>query len=204
MLHYATIYPDTLGLLKEIMLIPELSDFSLAGGTALALQIGHRISYDLDLFGKRPFIVDEILDLLSPVVKVQILQQSKNILILDASGIKLDFVNYRYPLLHPPLTIDGIRLVSKADISAMKLAAIAGRGRKRDFTDVYFLLQEYSLKEIMDFYTQKYADGSEMMIVRSLTYFDDADMDEDVVFLKSADWDEVKKEMLKQIKSSYL
>ena len=204
MLHYATIYPDTLGLLKELMQKPELSNFSLAGGTSLALQIGHRISYDLDMFGNEPLDVDEVLDLLSPIVKVEILQQSKNILILDASGIKLDFVNYRYPLLYPPTTVDGIRLLTKADIAAMKLAAIAGRGKKRDFVDLYFLLQEYDMRAIMDFYKKKYPDGSEMMVVRSLSYFDDADKDEDVVFLKHIEWTYIKSELLDRVKSSYL
>jgi hypothetical protein len=204
MLHYATVYPDTLELLKKLMAIPELSGFYLAGGTALALQIGHRISYDLDMFGQRSFEVDEILDLLAPIVKVEILQQSKNILILDAQGIKLDFVNYRYPLLNPTTTIDNIRLVSKPDIGAMKLAAIAGRGKKRDFTDIFFLLQDYKLNELMEFYNQKYADGSEMMVVRSLSYFDDADNDEDSILLKNVPWEHIKNEILNQIKRFYL
>lgn len=204
MLHYTTVYPDTLELLKKLMAIPELSNFYLAGGTALALQIGHRISYDLDMFGQRNFEVEEILELLAPIVKVQILQQSKNILILDAQGIKVDFVNYRYPLLNPPATIDNIRFVSKPDIGAMKLAAIAGRGKKRDFTDIFFLLQDYQLNELMEFYNQKYKDGSEMMVLRSLSYFDDADNDEDTVLLKNAVWENIKDEILNQIKRFYL
>jgi hypothetical protein len=204
MLHYTTIYPNTLELLKKLMAVPELSGFCLAGGTSLALQVGHRISYDLDLFGQRNFDVEEILDLLAPIVKVEILQQSKNILILDAQGIKVDFVNYRYPLLNPTITIDNIRLLSKSDIGAMKLAAIAGRGKKRDFTDVYFLLQEYKLNELMTFYNKKYADSSEMMVVRSLSYFDDADSDEDSVLLKKVDWEVIKDEILSQIKRFYL
>ncbi|MFY7789010.1 MAG: hypothetical protein ACOVQA_14170, partial [Thermoflexibacteraceae bacterium] len=78
------------------------------------------------------------------------------------------------------------------------------RGKKRDFTDVYFLLQEYKLNELMTFYNKKYADGSEMMVVRSLSYFDDADSDEDSVLLKKVDWEVVKDEILSQIKRFYL
>lgn len=93
MLHYTTIYPETLGLLRKLMDVPELSGFSLAGRTSLALQIGHRISYDLDMFGHHSFDAHEIIDLIAPLVNLEILQQTKNILILDAQGIKLDFVN---------------------------------------------------------------------------------------------------------------
>jgi alpha-D-ribose 1-methylphosphonate 5-triphosphate synthase subunit PhnI len=101
------------------------------------------------------------------------------------------------------LNIDGIRLLSTADISAMKFAAVAGRGRKRDFIDIFFLLKEYSLKEMMAFYNAKYFDGSEMMVARSLTYFDDADGDEDLELLKDADWNTVKKTISKAVNSLY-
>ena len=199
MLHYETVFPDTLELLKTLMNIPELEGFNLAGGTSLALQIGHRLSYDLDMFGNRPFEYQEIMDLLAPIATVKTMSQSRHILILDVEEIKVDFVNYRYPLINPPLLIDGLRILSTADIAAMKLAAIAGRGRKRDFTDLYFLLQEFSLREILDFYNQKYADGSEMMIARSLTYFDDAETDEDLKLFKKVKWEKVKSTILKEV-----
>lgn len=96
MLHLQTIQPDTLGLLKALMSIPELAEFNLAGGTSLALQIGHRVSYDLDLFGNRPFTSDEILSLVSNLGTIEVSNQTPNILILGISGIKVDFVNYRY------------------------------------------------------------------------------------------------------------
>jgi hypothetical protein len=81
--------------------------------------------------------------------------------------------------------------------------AIAGRGRKRDFTDLYFLLQQFTLREILDFYNQKYHDGSEMMIVRSLTYFDDADTDEDLKLFKKIKWEKVKSTILKEVNSLF-
>lgn len=82
MLYRATIHPDTLELLKRILAIPALSDFNLAGGTSLALQIGHRISVDLDFFGKRDFETIEILDLLADFTPLRIISQAKIILIL--------------------------------------------------------------------------------------------------------------------------
>ena len=203
MLQTQTVLPATLELLKSLMAQPELKDFALAGGTSLSLQIGHRISLDLDFFGNSPFEINEMLDLLHLLGNVSILKQSRNILITEVNGVKVDFVNYRYPLLRNILEIDGIRLVSTADIAAMKFGAVAGRGRKRDFTDIYFLLQEFSLAEMMSFYNAKYDDGSEMMVARSLTYFDDADGDQDMQMLKKAPWNTVKKTILKAVNQYY-
>ena len=203
MLQTKTIHADTLALLKKIMALPELNGFNLVGGTSLALQIGHRISVDLDLFGNRPFEVSEILDLVRPLGEVRTLSQSKHILILNINGVKVDFVNYRYPLLQDVLLVDNIRLVSLQDIAAMKLAAIVGRGRKRDFTDLFFLLKHFSLSELMEFYNAKYNDGNEMIVVRSLTYFADADLDEDMQLLKKADWHTVKTKLLSEVNKLY-
>ena len=103
------------------------------------------------------------------------MQSSKNILITDINGLKVDFLNYRYQLLDKPMEIDGIRMLSTKDIAAMKLNVIAGRGSKKDFIDLYFLLKKISMREMLDFYLQKYFDGSVFMVQKSLTYFDDAD-----------------------------
>jgi predicted nucleotidyltransferase component of viral defense system len=182
----------------------DLSGFHLAGGTSLALQIGHRVSVDLDFFGNRPFEALEILDELQEFAPVSVMSQSKNILVLNVQEVKVDFVNYRYPLISPILEEDGIRLFSPPDIGAMKLTAIAGRGRKRDFFDLYFLLRQYSLPEIMKFYLQKFNDGSEFMVVRSLTYFEDADQDEDVILLKErVTWEQVKKVISNAVRKHY-
>lgn len=203
MLYYETVRPSTLALLKKIMAVPELEDFNLAGGTALALQLGHRISIDLDFFGQSNLPLEEIISLLSERSKLTILTQSRNILVLNIEDIKVDFVNYKYPLLKPFQTLEGIRLVAPEDIAAMKLAAVAGRGRKRDFYDLYFLLQQFQLDELIQFYNDKYPDGSEFMIVKSLIYFDDAELDEDPILLKEADWQLVKTYITKEVNRLY-
>lgn len=203
MLHTNTVLPGTLDLLKRVMAVPELEDFNLAGGTSLALQIGHRLSVDLDLFGARPFEKDEILDLADDLGTVRLMHATKNILVLDINGVKVDFVNYKYPLLREVHKESDIRLVSLPDIGAMKLAAITGRGRKRDFTDLFFLMNQYSLSELLTFYNQKYPDGSEFLVARSLTYFDDADQDESLNLLQNADWPTVKKTIENEVKKRY-
>lgn len=194
MLHLTAIQPETLGLLRKLMLLPELQDFNLAGGTALALQIGHRLSVDLDFFGDVVFDSSEVLGAIKEIADVTIMNQSRAILILNTNGVKTDFVRYRYPLLHPVLKIEGIRLLSTIDIGAMKLAAITNRGRKRDFLDLFYLLQYHSLRQLMDAYNAKYADGSEFLVLKSIIYFDDAEEDEmPIVFDSTLTWPLIKK-----------
>ena len=192
MLQHHTVEPGTLDLLKKIMAVPELSAFNLAGGTALALQIGHRKSVDLDFFGARPIDKDEISGLLEQLGDIQILQSSRNILIFNINGVKVDFVNYKYPWLEEIKQIENIRLASLADIGAMKLNAIIGRGKKRDFTDLYFLLKRFTLTELFKFYREKYPDGNEFLVLRSLTYFGDAEEDNELELFEPADWSDVK------------
>lgn len=201
MLHTSTVYPTTLGLLKELMQLPALAEFNLAGGTALALQIGHRISVDLDFFGNIDFESIEILDAVQDIAEVSIISQSRAILILNTSGVKTDFVRYRYPLLQPVNEIDGIRLLSTLDIGAMKLAAITNRGRKRDFFDLFFLLQTYTLRNLFDAYNAKYRDGSEFLVLKSVTYFEDAEEDDiPAVFDTSLSWELVKRTIEREAK----
>ncbi len=200
MLHTDTIFPGTLELLNGVMKIPEFDSYLLAGGTALALQIGHRISVDLDFFGEKEIDAEEFVDLLRSIGTVRIMSRSKNILILDINGIKVDFVNYRYPMIKVPIQEGSIRLTNLEDIGAMKLAAITGRGRKRDFVDLHFLLNHFSLEALMEFYRTKYPDGSEFLVIRSLTYFADADQDEDPRMLIPVKWEAVKSSIIREVR----
>lgn len=200
MLQIQTIEPNTLDLLKYIMQCPFLHNFNLVGGTALALQIGHRLSYDLDMFGNNPLQHDDIIDYLQLKYKVTKINTSNKILILNVDNIKTDFVNYKYPLLDNIVEYDGIRMVSKKDIAAMKLNAIVGRGRKRDFVDLFFLLKEFTLDQLLQFYNLKFEDGSVMMVLRSLNYFDDAENDSNINFCKPSNWEKIKLSIAKNVK----
>jgi predicted nucleotidyltransferase component of viral defense system len=175
----------------------EINDFVLVGGTALSLQIGHRVSIDIDLFGN--CVLDEIIigEILSNYGETQNLKKSKRIQIFSVLGIKVDFVDYQYKLLSEPVIAEGIRIASLKDIAAMKLNAICGRGSKKDFIDLYFLLKFFSLDEIVGFYLEKYHDGSEFLVRKSLTYFEDADKDEMPLMLTEVSWKEIKDTILK-------
>jgi predicted nucleotidyltransferase component of viral defense system len=197
MLQTQTIEPKLLELLKKIMASEVFEGFYLVGGTSLALQIGHRFSIDIDMFGNAEINEIEFTEELSNFGNVITLKKSKNIIIFSVDGIKVDFVNYKYPLIENPKVIQNIRMVSDKDIGAMKLNAIAGRGSRKDFVDLFFLLKKYTLKEIFSFYKNKYIDGSEFMVLKSLTYFDDAEEEEMPVMFEDVDWNQIKKTILK-------
>ncbi len=201
MLHLETIDSPTLVLLNRIMQMPEFSGLNLVGGTSLALQIGHRKSIDLDLFGHIELDDYGFVNVLSRFESVQLINKTANIKTYLINQIKVDFVNYPYSWLQPYQTIDGIRLAAKSDIAAMKLSAITGRGTKKDFIDLAFLLKEFPLEMMFRYYHQKFPDGSEFMVLKSLTYFEDAEKDHLPVMLKKIDWETIKSEIITETKN---
>lgn len=200
MLFYKTVYPQTLGLLKKLQSEDFFAGLRLVGGTALALQIGHRISVDLDLFGELKGDSISLNKKLTALGQTQLIQQTENIHIYSIDNIKVDIVNYPYPWLKPALKSDNLALATIEDIAAMKLAAITGRGSKKDFIDLYFILQRYTLSEILEFYEEKYIDGSSFQVLRSLAYFDDAEDEPMPKMLGYTSWQDVKKTISNTLK----
>lgn len=158
----------------------------------MALQLGHRNSIDLDFFGTVPETSEEILDALRENHEVTIIKESKNIHIYLIDGVKVDIVNYKYGWIDTPIEEDGIRLAGIKDIAAMKVAAIIGRGTKKDFIDLCFLLKQFSLKEILELYLQKYPDGSLFIALKSLSYFEDAEADPMPNMFEDVNWPDIK------------
>jgi len=190
MLHIETVHPDTLGLLKRIQSLPVLSGTRLVGGTALALQLGHRESIDLDFFGNwGECDLQPDLESCGTVVRTG---GANRLQFYEVDHVKVDFVTYQYPWLEEALCEDGIRLAQIKDIAAMKLAAVTNRGRKKDFVDVAFLLDLLSMDEMLDLYQKKYPDGLKLFVMRSLVYFDDAEDEPMPVMLKPLNWETAK------------
>jgi predicted nucleotidyltransferase component of viral defense system len=200
MLHYSTIYPETLQLLRELQNIKYLDDFLLVGGTSLALQIGHRVSIDLDLFAVTKVEIPSIKDHIDHLGRIQVVNQSPKVLNLFIDDIKVDFVTYQYEFLQSPILIDELRLASIPDIAAMKLAAITGRGARKDFIDLYFLLDTFSLPELFNFFRNKFPDGNDFLVYKSLTYFADAEVEPMPKMLKPVEWEEVKIKIIQEVK----
>lgn len=199
MLHLKSVNNELLELLNHLMQEEKLKDFVLVGGTALALQVGHRVSIDIDLFGRSNLDQDDILGTLYSYGTIQLIKKSENILILSLNGIKVDVVNYRYPWIGNIDTVQNIRFASLSDIAAMKLNAIAGRGSVKDFIDLYVLLEQFTLREMLNFYNEKYQDGSEFMVIKSLTFFDDAEKEELPHLFIHTSWAEIKQQILAEI-----
>lgn len=201
MLSLRTIQPDTLELLKVISGNPLLANARLVGGTALALQYGHRKSLDLDFFSSTTLDQESIITELRQLGEINIQNRTKNIMQVVLNGVLLDFVDYScYEWIDSAVIEDGITLASPVDIAAMKINAVIGRGTRKDFVDLYFLLQHFTLEEIMSFYHKKYPDYSEYQATLSLTYFVDAENQEMPVMLKPDKWEVMKTTIITAVK----
>ena len=200
MLHYETIDARTLDLLKRLLAIPEFQNLRLVGGTALALQLGHRISVDLDLFGSVDVDINRTVDLLNGFSDVQVQGSTKNMMFFNIEGVKVDIVNYPYKWIDNQVEENGLRLAAVNDIAAMKLSAITNRGTKKDFVDLYFLLEQYSLSEFIDLYTNKYPDAQIFFVLKSLAYFEDAEAQPMPKMLIDIDWNDVKRRITDSVK----
>lgn len=200
----AVLEPGTRTLLRRLGGILAGDRFFLVGGTALAIQIGHRRSIDLDFFTREAFDPDRILESLSatlPPDGIIVAGRAAHTLNLTLSGVKVDLIRYDYPLLEPPVEADGYTLISLQDIAAMKLAAITNRGSKKDFIDLYFLLERYPIQTLLDFYRRKFPDHDVFFVIRSLAYFDDADLEPDPVMLREGKWGSVKEEVARAVQT---
>lgn len=200
MLHEFAVEPNTLELLKDLMGKDYLSQFVLVGGTALALQIGHRKSIDLDFFTTTNFDSNQLLSSLLDNYDFVVFSQFPQTLIGTINGIKVDFIRFKYPFIRPSVEINGIRMLSVEDIAPMKLDAISGRGSKKDFFDLYYLLEIMPMDSILSLYLEKYSHQTLFHIVRSLVYFDDAETNPDPMVLdKKVTWTRVKRTISKEI-----
>jgi predicted nucleotidyltransferase component of viral defense system len=205
MLHLNTIDEATFVLLRKLFEKKYLSGFALAGGTSLALQMGHRKSIDIDLFAFEPVAMEEIsLYLENDFTDIVIRKTTPVFIFCTIYQIKSDFVKHaNHRLIQPCFTENGIRFYSKEDIAAMKMNAICGRGTKKDFYDIYMLLQEFSLKDMLRFYDMKFRSDNSWMALRSLQYFEDADNSEIPELIQPfPPWEEIK-EAIKKIVNDY-
>lgn len=191
-----------LAILSPLSQIKKIKQFYLAGGTALALQLGHRKSIDLDFFTYKKFN-NKILKLqLQKIGKVEIITDEEDTLNIIISDVKVSFFYYPYKNISNLIEFNKIKLASCQDISAMKLEAISGRGSKKDFIDLFFLTKDSTLKQILSIYKNKYKGISynELHIIKSLTYFVDADKEPMPIMLKPINWTQIKKELISEVK----
>lgn len=207
MLHIETVEPGTFSILERLMHLEALKPFSLVGGTALSLRYGHRSSVDIDLFYHEKFEHESIVEALKKEFGNGYNTESKYVrwgIFCYLNDVKVDIVYHPHLPISKVVTIDNIRMSGDPDIIAMKLNAILGRGKKKDFWDLNELLHHYSLKDMIRFHETKFPDQNLLITIpQTITYFDDADESEDPISLKGQTWPSVKK-FIQQKVSDYL
>lgn len=195
--------------------LPKLSfltsqGFYLAGGTALSLQIGHRTSVDFDFFVQKHFeavdLVDQISTIFSKDVKITSIEKDTVISIIN--NVDCSFFWLQYPLIRKPVNLFDVNVASLEDIAAMKLLAVSHRPAIRDYIDIYYLLQKFSLEDMFKFLRKKYKNANEYLILRALTYYDDIKENENKRSIKTLDskftWDTAKERILEEVKKYQL
>ena len=197
-MHPQVMPPAQQAVLRKLGPLATDAAFYLGGGPAAAIHIGHRRSVDLDWFTN-----EAIPDPLRLATRLQGQQFDLTVdsieagtLHAESNGVLLSFLEYRYPLLKPPAEWAeyGCRLASPADLACMKLSAIAGRGAKKDFIDVFALGRSgLGLGEMLDLYKLKFSIRDIGHVVMSLTYFDDAEAEDMPAMLWDVGWGDVKR-----------
>jgi len=185
-------------------LLPE-EEFVLAGGTALALLEAHRISVDLHFFGPRVDPEGLLRTLESGLADVEVRSMAPGTLHLATAGVRVSFLESRYPPVAPPLPCGGglIPLASREDIAAMKLAAVASRGSKKDFVDLWVLITRHApLPSYLRAFRKKYAARDVGHVLRSLVYFADAEKESPLRLLVPLDWNVLKSDFERWVREA--
>ena len=200
-LHWEALEPEAREAFAIVSRALAGGDYYLAGGTALALMEGHRVSVDLDVFVERMRSTEDVLDRLrAQVPELAVTSLEAGTVYVDVHGVQVSVIEYRYPLLGPTVATNGLALANRDDIGAMKLSAIANRGSRKDFVDLWILLTRHrSLAEYMAVYEEKFEARDVGHVVRSLVHFEDAERDPPLRLLVDIDWELVKRNLRSRV-----
>jgi hypothetical protein len=199
-MHTNTVSPQLLEIINKVSANNAFDGFRLCGGTALALQIGHRISVDAD------FITESIEDkdlLLKNIL--QVFPHATDIntgafgIFLKVDGIKVDFLSWDIPFIRPAVEEDNIKFLNIEEIAAMKIFAILQRGEKKDYMDIASLLSNYSLKQIIDFYLERHKGSDAALVIRYLSSYSDIENQPAPIMLNGISWLEAKSKLASAI-----
>ncbi len=196
MLQKKTVEPSTFSFLEKLAKSSELKGFALVGGTALSLQLAHRVSSDLDFFSQKDFNNEPIRDLLEKENKNLIYARvGKNLVQATIGGIKVDFACHKYPVVKSGIKFSNIHIFSIEDIAAIKLEAVLSRAKKRDYIDIARIMKQINLEEILGLFQKKYNQKNIFHVVKALGYFADAEQDIEPLKIidKSYAWENSKK-----------
>jgi len=200
---FLNILPENQRVIYEKLADSEfINKYYLAGGTSLALQIGHRISIDFDFFSQKDIDLYELKNDIVQIGKIEIFQEKKNTLHCSIDGIKISFISYKYKMIESLRFHKNIAFASMFDIACMKLSAISSRGCKKDFIDLYYLLKSISLEKIIGLFKKKFGGAAvnEYQLKKSLIYFEDAENEPMPKMKKNISWDKIKDRLIAEVK----
>lgn len=195
--------PEAWKTVRQLVAAGDLETWTLAGGTGLALQLGHRYSEDLDFFSAEAFETDRLITRLSKIGPLSIQSRSSQTLHAALRGLRISFLGLQAPLIYPGNTYRGLTLADPRDIAVMKLIAIGGRGSRKDFIDLYFFLQDGgSLESTLELVLRRFEsiDYNEYHLLKSLVYFDDAEEEPMPRMLREVSWPVVKKTIVAEVR----
>lgn len=207
-MHLECLTPAALTVLKMTAPVVTAHGFVLAGGTAAALRLGHRLSADFDFFTERSFVPAKILQAVKGIgLAATVLQEEPGTLTVSVNGVKISFFHYPCPFLEATSTLNGVPVAGLVDIAAMKIIAMIQRGSKRDYVDLYFMLQDIPFAKVADNMINRYGVDrvNPVVIGKALVFFHDADLDPDPAYLvKHKDWSAIKKYIVNHIQQYVL
>ena len=181
------------------------NNFYLAGGTSLALQIGHRDSIDFDFFTEEDINTKELFERLRKIFEghklLNIQEESNTLTLLIDGSVKISFFTHKYKLIDKTISDKNLTYASIGDIGCMKLSTITGRASNKDYVDLYFILKFFSLSNLLDKARRKYPQLDRNLILKSLVYFEDI-MQEKIMFKNYNDiaFEDVKKRLKSEVK----
>lgn len=191
--------------LKKISPLMLKHGFYLGGGTALAIYFEHRISVDLDWFSPTPF--GDAMTLAQALRNEKLAfiteQTAPGTLHGSISGVRVTFLEFKYPFIKANSLWKELNcpLASLEDLACMKLSAIAQRGARKDFCDIYALgIKRFELSEMLKFYRQKFSVQDVNSVLYGLSYFDDAESERMPIMLWDIKWAEIKKTIQSWVK----
>jgi hypothetical protein len=193
---------EQLKLFNQLSKLDWISVFYLVGRSALALQIGHRQSIYFDFFCAQTINGDELIIKSNEIGKFELFSRDKDTLNASISGVRISFFKSHHALLCKTIAYNKIRITHKFDIALMKLGALSGRGSKKDFIDLFFLMHYFDLADLISNYRIKYGLqlGNDYHLYKSLVYFEDADQQPSPKLLKPVKWDLVKSKIVSEVK----
>lgn len=202
-MHPKVIDADGWRLVRQLVRADLMAGWVLAGGTGLALQLGHRLSEDLDFFRAGPFEPEELATALARVGPVRVQARSTGTLHVSLEGLRVSFLSAQAPLLFPGTTYRGLVVADPRDIAVMKVIAIGGRGGRKDFVDLFFYFKTGgSLEAVFDMIRRRFVaiDFNEYHLLRSLTFFEDAETEPIPRMLRRVTWPDVKKTIVAEVR----